>query len=298
MSQVVYCPKRGPNQEGKPSKIEGVTFKLRNWITKQATAIPPGLHQVGRDPHCGIWIDDESVSRVHANLCNGPEGVFLEDAGSTNGTWLEGKAVLKRAAVNFGQLIRFGRTAYTIEPEVVDPDRQGPPRPTVVRTPAQLQRFMTYNTAETSARATMPLPFVPAVVDGFEAYADAKLDWDESNFDRPRHEEETSESSAVGLRETRQPGLCLSTVACAGTADEELEVQGHDLATPIQKVAEIVLPATAPLPEQPSPLPAAASPVLPMDHSRLLAQPVSWGFVLWLVFGFGLGCGLLLAKLL
>lgn len=53
---------------------------------------------VGRSPDCTLRLDESGISRMHARLLPSEEGVQLEDLGSTNGTFLNGKRVLHGVA--------------------------------------------------------------------------------------------------------------------------------------------------------------------------------------------------------
>ncbi len=48
---------------------------------------------MGREPGCDIVIPDRQVSRYHARLTPGPEGVLLEDLGSKNGTYVNANLI-------------------------------------------------------------------------------------------------------------------------------------------------------------------------------------------------------------
>lgn len=50
---------------------------------------------IGRDPGCDIVIADPNVSKKHAKISVQGPSVFLEDLGSTNGTFVNGKRVQK-----------------------------------------------------------------------------------------------------------------------------------------------------------------------------------------------------------
>lgn len=63
---------------------------------------------IGRAATCEIVIDSPDVSAVHARLIRGEDGgVFLEDAGSTNGLEVDG-AVVARVAVEHRTEVRLG----------------------------------------------------------------------------------------------------------------------------------------------------------------------------------------------
>ena len=51
-------------------------------------AIGPEPIVIGRDPACGLVIQESGVSSMHAELMATPSGVRLRDLGSKNGTWV------------------------------------------------------------------------------------------------------------------------------------------------------------------------------------------------------------------
>ena len=69
-----------------------------------------GANVLGRSPSVDIVLMDEEVSRTHATLFLGPlpEDIYLEDAGSTNGTLLNGEMVAGRTLVVAGDRITIG----------------------------------------------------------------------------------------------------------------------------------------------------------------------------------------------
>lgn len=62
---------------------------------------------IGRDPHSDIFLNDVTVSRNHAVLEMVDAEVSIEDAGSLNGTYVNGVCV-DRAALENGDLIQVG----------------------------------------------------------------------------------------------------------------------------------------------------------------------------------------------
>jgi len=81
---------------------------------------PPGPDTnftIGRDSRCDLFIDDMSVSRLHARLARDDQGWVLADLGSTNGTRLNGWRVRAAVPVRSGDLILFGSVAYVVQPE-------------------------------------------------------------------------------------------------------------------------------------------------------------------------------------
>jgi hypothetical protein len=51
---------------------------------------------VGRGAHCDLVIDSPKVSREHAAFFRAEDGWWLEDLGSSNGTWLRGERIARR----------------------------------------------------------------------------------------------------------------------------------------------------------------------------------------------------------
>ena len=53
-------------------------------------SLPDGATRIGRDPEDGIFLDDVTVSRHHAELAVSDDRLVLRDLGSTNGTYVNG----------------------------------------------------------------------------------------------------------------------------------------------------------------------------------------------------------------
>ncbi|MFN3310793.1 MAG: FHA domain-containing protein [Thermomonas sp.] len=58
-----------------------------------------GVVTVGRAPECALQIEEAGLSRQHARLVPMADGVQVEDAGSTKGTFLNGRRILQGLAV-------------------------------------------------------------------------------------------------------------------------------------------------------------------------------------------------------
>jgi len=67
-----------------------------------------GTVVVGRTPPAGVVIDDDSVSRRHAELEVTPDGVVLRDLGSANGTLLNGGGVVEEILLQSGDVLQVG----------------------------------------------------------------------------------------------------------------------------------------------------------------------------------------------
>lgn len=70
---------------------------------------------IGRDPLSDIVIDDPEVSRHHARLERGDEGYSLQDMGSTNGSFVDGKRLGGEPVdLKPGQVVMFGSNVTLI----------------------------------------------------------------------------------------------------------------------------------------------------------------------------------------
>jgi predicted component of type VI protein secretion system len=113
-----------------------VIFKLRNVKTHQASAIPPGVMTVGRDEACDLPLpDDLSVSRSHARIINEDDALWVEDAGSSNGTAVRGEYVQARTKAEIGDTIHFGTVLFRVESEIPGASI-APPEPKPVNRPS------------------------------------------------------------------------------------------------------------------------------------------------------------------
>ncbi len=76
----------------------------------------PGVNVVGRELGCDVALTWEpSVSRRHAELIVGQQGLSVRDLGSTNGTFVQGQQVTGETKLEGGTEIVFGRCRTTIE---------------------------------------------------------------------------------------------------------------------------------------------------------------------------------------
>ncbi|HKF42823.1 MAG TPA: FHA domain-containing protein [Thermoanaerobaculia bacterium] len=67
----------------------------------------------GRGPDSAVWIDDESVSRRHARIRITKGAARLEDLGSRNGTFVNGRRI-QTAELADKDEIRLGSVALTL----------------------------------------------------------------------------------------------------------------------------------------------------------------------------------------
>lgn len=94
-------------------------------ITEDGLEVPvAALMVVGRSKDADLTIEDDQISRKHAQMTPTDDGLQVEDLGSSNGTFLNGKRTEKFTAVN-GDTVQFYKHKYVVSidvPETFDPD--------------------------------------------------------------------------------------------------------------------------------------------------------------------------------
>jgi hypothetical protein len=76
----------------------------------------PGPILIGRAEDSTLVLDDDYSSSRHARLTQQGQEYFLEDLGSTNGTYLDRARVTTPTPVPVGVPIRIGRTVIELRP--------------------------------------------------------------------------------------------------------------------------------------------------------------------------------------
>jgi hypothetical protein len=87
-----------------PPEQKGVEYPLADELT------------VGRAGGCGVLLGaDTFVSQIHARVFRRDGDMYLEDLGSTNGTYLNKKKVTAPVVIRRGDQVQFGRTTMELE---------------------------------------------------------------------------------------------------------------------------------------------------------------------------------------
>jgi len=82
-----------------PKERKGTTYAIATAVT------------IGREPTSTVVIpDDAYVSGHHATVTRGADAILLDDAGSKNGTYLNGTRITNQRTVHTGDRIQIGAT--------------------------------------------------------------------------------------------------------------------------------------------------------------------------------------------
>lgn len=69
---------------------------------------------LGRNPECSLVLSDDFASGRHARIYPESDGWYLDDLGSTNGTYIGAERIGEHVRVEPGTRIRIGRTVLEL----------------------------------------------------------------------------------------------------------------------------------------------------------------------------------------
>ena len=73
------------------------------------------INSIGRNVNNTIYVEDDFVSATHAMLTFRGRSWFVEDQGSTNGTYVNGHRIDRPVALSFGDELTIGRVRMRLE---------------------------------------------------------------------------------------------------------------------------------------------------------------------------------------
>jgi pSer/pThr/pTyr-binding forkhead associated (FHA) protein len=73
------------------------------------------INSIGRNVNNTIFVEDDFVSANHAMLTFRGRAWFIEDQGSTNGTYVNGHRIDRPVALSFGDELTVGRVRMRLE---------------------------------------------------------------------------------------------------------------------------------------------------------------------------------------
>jgi pSer/pThr/pTyr-binding forkhead associated (FHA) protein len=98
-----------PKVRGKGDKPPRSLVVLDDRGNKVKTVTLDGNLQIGRAEACQIRLDDTYISSFHARIFRRDDGWYVEDLGSTNGTYLNQRRVTSPAELRVGDRLKVGK---------------------------------------------------------------------------------------------------------------------------------------------------------------------------------------------
>jgi hypothetical protein len=105
-----------PESAGRGSRRRGWRIAIVEPASERTNPIAVGGElTIGRAGGCGIPLTgDTFVSQVHARVFERDSELFVEDLGSTNGTFLNGEQISQPHPLRRGDRVRVGRTELEV----------------------------------------------------------------------------------------------------------------------------------------------------------------------------------------
>ena len=112
------------DDEAAPRDDRGAGLDLRSGVRPELVVVAalgyePGTSfeigdsaTLGRSPTADVRVDDPFASSAHARIFPRGQFMFIEDMGSTNGTYLNGRQLRKPEQLRVADTIRIGDTEY------------------------------------------------------------------------------------------------------------------------------------------------------------------------------------------
>lgn len=104
--------RKGRRQRGEPR----VVMISQGSQAGLAAALAGGVIMIGRGADCQLILDDDYVSTRHARVVATPNGIYVEDLGSTNGTYVNGQRITAPTTITLADSVRIGKTVMKLEP--------------------------------------------------------------------------------------------------------------------------------------------------------------------------------------
>jgi pSer/pThr/pTyr-binding forkhead associated (FHA) protein len=103
-------PRTGP---GRPARRVPRELVVSDQSGRRTVPLKESL-TVGRAATCDVVVSDTYVSNVHARIFQRDGGWWLEDLGSTNGTWMNRTRVSSPTAIGPGDEVRMGKATLEL----------------------------------------------------------------------------------------------------------------------------------------------------------------------------------------
>lgn len=106
-----------PSRKGRRQRGEPRVFMITQGNQAGLSAeLSGGVIMIGRGSDCQLILDDDYVSTRHARVVSTPNGIYVEDLGSTNGTYVNGQRITAPTTITLADTVRIGKTMLRLEP--------------------------------------------------------------------------------------------------------------------------------------------------------------------------------------
>jgi pSer/pThr/pTyr-binding forkhead associated (FHA) protein len=113
---MVLAPQRVRKQAEAPAApAKGRLVVVGGGSNGRAHDLAASPATIGRGPGNDIALEDDFASAFHARVEPRPDGVWIEDAGSTNGTYVNGTRLTGAQRLAPGDVVRIGSTELRFE---------------------------------------------------------------------------------------------------------------------------------------------------------------------------------------
>jgi pSer/pThr/pTyr-binding forkhead associated (FHA) protein len=110
------APAKGKSKSRKPPRGNPTTLKIVDGPNAgQSVPLGDGPILLGRGTDAAIRLDDDYVSTRHARFATNGEQWFVEDLGSTNGTYLGSQRITTPIPIGLGIQVRLGKTIVELQ---------------------------------------------------------------------------------------------------------------------------------------------------------------------------------------
>ena len=104
-------PRRAKRQRGEP-RVFSIVQGNQTGLTADLAG---GMIMIGRGADCQLILEDDYVSTRHARVVSTPNGIYVEDLGSTNGTYVNGQRITAPTTITLADSVRIGKTILRLE---------------------------------------------------------------------------------------------------------------------------------------------------------------------------------------
>lgn len=102
--------KAPPRRRGSPTHV----LVVEGANTGERAGLDAAPILIGRGPDAAIRLDDDYVSTRHARIAASGDQWFVEDLGSTNGTYVGSARITQPTTLTLGTQVRIGKTVVEL----------------------------------------------------------------------------------------------------------------------------------------------------------------------------------------